>query len=163
MIRDAHENDFETIAEIYNHYVRATVVTFEESEIDQSEISIRINKVKSAGLWWLVSEENGQVIGYAYASKWHDRSAYRNTVEASVYLRHGSGGKGHGTMLYEELFNRLKAKGLHTVIGGIALPNPSSVKLHEKFAMSQVAHFKEVGYKFGQWIDVGYWQVRLNA
>ena len=163
MIRDADEKDFKAIAEIYNHYIRATVVTFEECEIDQSEVSIRINKIKSAGLWWLVSEENDQVVGYAYASKWNDRSAYRNTVEASVYLRDGCAGKGRGSMLYEELFNRLKDKGLHTVIGGIALPNPSSVKLHEKFGMNKVAHFKEVGYKLGQWIDVGYWQVQLNA
>ena len=163
MIRDAQEKDFKAIAEIYNYYIRHTVITFEENEIDQVEISTRINKVKSSGYWWLVLEENSQVVGYAYATKWQERSAYRNTAEVAVYLHHQSMGKGSGTALYKELFQRLKAKGLHIIIGGIALPNTSSEKLHEKFGMEKVAHFKEVGYKFGQWVDVGYWQVQINA
>jgi phosphinothricin acetyltransferase len=72
-------------------------------------------------------------------------------------------GKGFGTKLYDELFSRLRKKKLHVAIGGIALPNPSSIKLHEKFGMEKVAHYKEVGYKFGEWVDVGYWQVQLDA
>ncbi len=163
MIRDAQENDFSAISEIYNHYIRNTVVTFEESEIDRNEISIRVEKVKSAGLWWLVLEEGSKIIGYAYATKWHERAAYRNTVEVSVYLHHEYVGKGHVAKLYDELFSRLREKKLHVAIDGIALPNPSSTKLHEKFGMEKVAHYKEVGYKFGQWVDVGYWQVQLNA
>ena len=163
MIRDAEERDFAEIAEIYNHYIRNTLVTFEECVIDTREVSTRIGKVKSQGLWWLVAEEREQVSGYAYATNWHQRSAYRNTVELSVYLDPSCVGKGHGTTLYEELFSRLKAKGLHIAIGGIALPNPSSIKLHEKFGMEKVAHFREVGYKSGQWVDVGYWQVQIDA
>ena len=163
MIRDVEEKDFQVIVEIYNHYIRNTTISFEEVEIDSEEISVRINKVKSSDLSWLVFEENGQVIGFAYASQWHDRSAYRNTVEISVYLDFQATGQGFGSKLYEELFRRLNKKSIHVVIGGIALPNPESVKLHEKFGMKQVAHYKEVGYKFGQWIDVGYWQVLLNA
>ena len=163
MIREAQEKDFKAIAEIYNYYIRHTIITFEESEIDQVEVSNRINKVKSSDYWWLVLEKNQQILGYAYATKWQERSAYRNTAEVSVYLHHQSMTKGYGTALYEELFHRLKAKGLHTVIGGIALPNASSEKLHEKFGMEKVAHFTEVGYKFGQWIDVGYWQAKINA
>ena len=163
LIRDAQENDFSTISEIYNHYIRHTIITFEENEIDRNEISIRVEKVKSVGLWWLVLEEDRKVIGYAYATKWHERSAYRHTVEVSVYLHHECVGKGFGTKLYEELFSRLRERNLHVAIGGIALPNPSSTKLHEKFGMKKVAHYKEVGYKLGQWIDVGYWQVQLTA
>jgi L-amino acid N-acyltransferase YncA len=163
MIRDAQDNDFSAISDIYNHYIRHTVITFEESEIDQNEIAVRVEKVRSAGLWWLVLEDDRKIIGYAYAAKWHERSAYRNTVEISVYLHHECVGKGFGTKLYDELFSRLRKKKLHVAIGGIALPNPSSIKLHEKFGMEKVAHYKEVGYKFGEWVDVGYWQVQLDA
>jgi L-amino acid N-acyltransferase YncA len=163
MIRNAQEKDLKSLSEIYNYYIRNTVITFEEGELDQAEISNRINKVKSAGLWWLVAEENDRIAGYAYASKWNERSAYRNTVEVSVYLNKEMAGKGYGTKLYDELFRRLRDKSIHVVIGGIALPNPASIALHEKFGMKKVAHFEEVGFKFGQWIDVGYWQVQPNA
>ena len=163
MIRDVEERDFQAVVGIYNYYIRETIISFEENEIDAKEISERIDKVKSAGLWWLVFEESDQVIGYAYATKWNERSAYRNTVEVSVYLDHQATGQGFGDKLYRELFGRLNSKSIHVVIGGIALPNPESIKLHEKFGMRQVAHYKEVGCKFGQWIDVGYWQVELNA
>jgi len=163
VIRDAQERDFEAIAEIYNYYISNTVISFEESEINGEEISNRVKKVESAGLWWLVLEESERIVGYAYASKWHERAAYRNTVEVSVYLNHQLVKKGYGSKLYGELFRRLKDKSIHVAIGGIALPNPESVYLHEKFGMGQVAHYKEVGYKFGQWVDVGYWQVQLDA
>ena len=163
MIREAEEGDFAEIAEIYNHYIRNTLVTFEECDIDRYEISTRIAKVKAEGLWWLVAEERDRICGYAYATNWHQRSAYRHTVEVSVYLHSEYVGNGHGTTLYKELFSRLDAKGLHIAIGGIALPNPSSVRLHEKFGMEKVAHFREVGYKLGQWIDVGYWQVQIDG
>lgn len=163
MIRDVLEGDFKAISEIYNHYISHTVVTFEEREIDQAEISNRVGSVLSAGLWWLVTEEADRVVGYAYASKWKDRSAYLKTVEVSVYVHPDYQRKGYGASLYKALFSRLRDEGLHVAIGGIALPNPSSVKLHENFGMKKAARFREVGYKFGHWIDVGYWQVLLDA
>lgn len=161
MIRDAQASDCDAITHIYNHYIRHTIITFEEEEVTSSEISKRLNKVQSAGLPWLVVEENNEILGYAYASKWNERSAYRYTVEVSVYLHPQHTGKGLGEALYTMLFQRLKQQGIKVVIGGIAIPNPASVKLHEKFGMKQVAHFHAVGYKFDQWIDVGYWQVQL--
>lgn len=163
MIRDAQERDCEAIAGIYNYYVDNTVVSFEETGIDDSEVASRIAKVTSAGLCWLVLEEGGRVVGYASASNWHQRVAYRHTVEVSVYLDHRSTGRGHGSRLYAELFRRLESTSVHAVISLIALPNPGSVRLHEKFGMRQVGHLKEVGYKFGQWIDVGFWQLHLGA
>jgi phosphinothricin acetyltransferase len=162
VIRDIEERDFDTIVDIYNHYIRDTNISFEEIEIDTKEISTRIDRVRSAGLWWLVFVECDRVLGYAYATPWNDRSAYRYSVEVSVYLDHQATGQGIGNKLYGELFHRLRGKSIHAVIGGIALPNPGSIKLHEKFGMQQVAHYKQVGYKFGQWVDVGYWQVLLN-
>lgn len=158
MIRPATKTDADAIARIYNHYVLNTTITFEEKAVTVEDIVDRIAEVESNSLLWLVAEQDGQVVGYAYASKWKGRCAYRYSVESSVYVAQGHGGRGIGTKLYEALLPQLKDKGIHAVIGGIVLPNPSSIALHEKFGMTQVAHFKEVGYKFNQWLDVGYWE-----
>jgi L-amino acid N-acyltransferase YncA len=163
MIRTATESDAQAIADIYNYYIANTVVTFEELPVSQSDILERIQKVTGSSLPWLVAEDGGTVIGYAYAGKWNVRSAYRHTVESTVYLSHSSVSKGWGTKLYTALFDTLRQKSIHTVIGGITLPNPASIALHEKFGMKKVAHFSEVGYKFGKWLDVGYWQTELKA
>ena len=158
MIRLAAITDAASIASIYNHYVLNTVVTFEEEAVSATEMAERLAETATAGLPWLVIEQTGSVVGYAYASKWKGRCAYRFTVEATVYLAPDAGGQGHGTKLYEALFAELKKKSVHVVIGGIALPNQASIALHEKFGLQKVAHFKEVGFKFKKWVDVGYWQ-----
>ena len=163
MIRPATESDPPVIADIYNHYIQNTVATFEEQTVSQDDIAGRIAKVKGLDLPWLVAEDHGAVIGYAYATAWSNRSAYKHTVETSVYLSHTAVSKGWGTQLYTTLFDLLRCKPIHAVIGGVTLPNPASIALHEKFGMKQVAHFKEVGYKFGQWLDVGYWQTELKS
>ncbi len=123
----------------------------------------RISEIQEAGLPWLVAIDASRVIGYARASKWKGRSAYRFSIESTVYLAPGYSGNGIGSLLYEALIRELKESGFHVMIGGIALPNPASVALHEKFGMKQVAHFNEVGFKFDKWIDVGYWQVTLTS
>ena len=161
MIRPAREGDAEAIARIYNHYVLNTVITFEEEAVSIAEMAARIAEIGSFGFPWLVAEREGKVVGYAYATRWHGRSAYRYSVESTVYLAHDAVGQGLGTRLYEALLSRLEELGLRVVIGGIALPNRESVALHEKLGMRQVAHFREVGFKLGRWIDVGYWQALL--
>ena len=158
MIRDALPDDAAAIAAIYNHYIEHTVVTFEEATIPPAEVQRRIDARQAMGLPWLVAAPDDEVAGYAYASRWKERSAYRNSVEVTVYLHKDAGGRGLGTRLYRALFERLRERGAHAAIGGIVLPNPASVALHEKMGMEKVAHFKEVGYKFGRWLDVGYWQ-----
>jgi L-amino acid N-acyltransferase YncA len=158
MIRPAREGDAEAIARIYNHYVLNTVITFEEEAVSTADMAGRIADVGALGLPWLVAQREGQVVGYAYATRWRRRPAYRYSVESTVYLAHDAIGQGLGTRLYEALLSRLEEQGLHVVIGGIALPNRESVALHEKLGMRQVAHFREVGFKLGRWIDVGYWQ-----
>lgn len=162
MIRPVTPADLPALAAIYNHYILNTIISFEEQPVSAEELGSRVAKVHSAGLPWLVAEDNGELLGYAYAGPWHARSAYRHTVEISVYLADLHCGKGWGTELYEALFVILRKLPVHTVIGGIALPNAASIALHEKFGMQQAAHYRETGYKFGQWIDVGYWQVMLD-
>jgi len=163
MIREAGERDFLAIAQIYNHYINTSVITFEEAEIDVAEVRSRVNNAVSSDLPWLVTDIDNEVAGYAYATRWRERSAYRNSVEVTIYLDPLSAGKGYGTALYERLLELLKKKGLHVAIGCIALPNEASVRLHEKLGFIKVGHLEEVGYKFGQWVDVGYWQLKLHA
>ena len=163
MIRNAELDDAKFIAEIYNYYIQNTIVTFEEELVTASSVSERIGELKALNLPWLVAEDKGEVVGYAYASKWGGRCAYRHSVEATVYLNHNLQSKGWGTKLYSALFETLKERSVHVVIGGISLPNDASVALHEKFGMEKVAHFKEVGFKFGEWVDVGYWQFMLDS
>ena len=155
-IRTATLNDAAAIAAIYNHFVRDTIVTFEEVEIDAAEMGRRMDSVWAASLPWLVAEDAGTVVGYTYATKWKERVGYRFSVEITVYLAPNAVGKGLGLRLYTELFALLEARGVHAVIGGIALPNDASVALHAKMGMKEVAHFEQTGFKFGRWIDVVY-------
>jgi phosphinothricin acetyltransferase len=157
-IRAATSDDAAAIADIYNHYVMQTVVTFEEEPVVAAEIARRIDDVQSASLLWLVAEEKERIVGYAYAAQWRARTGYRFSAEVTIYLAPEHTGRGIGSRLYGELFHLLQARGLHAVMGGITLPNDASVALHEKFGLRKVAHFKEVGFKFGHWLDVGYWQ-----
>lgn len=158
MIRPATNGDCEAIARIYNHYILNTVVTFEEQPITASDIAERLKLVAAASLPWLVSERAGEIVGYAYAGKWNTRSAYRYSVECTVYLDPAATGRGLGSELYDALFPILRRNEKHVVIAGISLPNDASVALHEKFGLKKVAHFAEVGFKFDRWVDVGYWQ-----
>lgn len=164
-IRPANQADAPAIAAIYNHYIANTVVTFEEVQVAPVEMAARIQGVLSASLPWLVGEQvsgdQASVVGYAYATPWKSRSAYRYSVESSVYLAPGLAGRGHGTALYTALLETLKRCSVHSVMGGIALPNAASVALHERLGFRKIAHLQEVGYKSGQWLDVGYWQLLL--
>lgn len=160
MIREARANDVEAICRIYNHYITHTTITFEEQTVSSTEMAARIAEY-TATLPWLVLEEEGDVLGYAYAGPWKGRSAYRHTVESSVYLDPAAVGRGLGAQLYEKLFAHLRHASIHAVIAGITLPNQASVALHEKLGFIKVGHFREVGWKFERWLDVGYWELML--
>lgn len=162
MIRAATLDDASSICDIYNPYITDTVVTFEEEVITAADIGQRITKSYTENLPWFVAEDElGNVVGYAYASKWRDRYSFRFSVEITAYLPMEHTSKGLGTKLYQALFDELKRRKIHVAIGAITLPNEASVALHEKFAMEKVAHFKEVGLKFNRWLDVGFWQKTL--
>ncbi len=158
VVRPATASDADAIAVIYNHYIRETVVTFEEDEVSPTEMTRRVQAVGAIPLPWLVAELDSRVTGYAYATKWKERTAYRFSAEVTVYLAPQDTGRGIGSRLYGEMFRILRECRTHAVIGGITLPNDASVALHEKFGLTKVAHFAEVGFKFGRWLDVGYWQ-----
>ena len=157
-IRPVQISDAETIARIYNYYIVNTVITFEEEEVSSDEISNRIREIVEADLPWLVIEHKGSLTGYAYASKWKSRCSYRFSVELGIYLDHFATGKGMGSALYKALLEKVESLGHHVAIGGVALPNPASETLHVKVGMKQVAKFEAVGFKFGKWIDVAYYQ-----
>lgn len=162
IIRIADQTDAPFVAEIYNHYIETSHATFEVEPVDADEMLRRINDGRAAGYPFFVAEEDGEIVGYAYGRRFRPRAAYRRSIEISVYLRNGHEGKNIGTQLYEQLFSEINKGDFHAIIAGISLPNEASIRLHEKFGMTKVAHFREVGFKFGRWIDVGYWELLLD-
>jgi phosphinothricin acetyltransferase len=158
-IRAASTSDGEQIAGIYNYYIENTVITFEECAVSAQEMSGRIADVQAKGLPWLVAEVDGSVVGYCYATPWKVRSAYRHSVESTIYLKNGLGGRGIGRTLYSALLSALQKRDAHAVMGGAALPNAASVALHESLGFKHVATFHQVGFKHDRWVDVAYWQL----
>ena len=160
MIRPVHPDDARSIVDIYNHYILNSPATFEEDPLTPDDMRSRIVETTETYPWF-VCEEDGALLGYCHARKWRERAAYRHSAEATVYLHPSAIGKGRGSALFGALLADLRERQFHCVIGGVAIPNPASIALLEKFGFRQVARFREVGHKFGQWIDVGYWQLLL--
>ncbi|HVF53707.1 MAG TPA: GNAT family N-acetyltransferase [Actinomycetota bacterium] len=158
VVRVARPDDAEAILAIYGPIVSDTVISFEEEVPTEGEIRARIE----ASHVWLVAEVAGQVAGYAYASRFHPRAAYRWSVEVSIYLADGHRGVGLGRTLLAELLERLTERGFVNAFAGTTLPNPASVKLFESFGFTKIAHQKGVGFKLGAWHDVGWWQIQLR-
>lgn len=157
IVRKALPTDAARIAAIYNYYIRNTVVTFEENEVSESTMAARIHSI-SGNYPYLVVLKDNELIGFAYATAWKERSAYRYSVETTIYLGHKQTGGGAGSILYAALLDALKKTSAHSIVGGIALPNEASIRLHEKFGFKKIAQFEQIGCKFEQWIDVGYWE-----
>ena len=160
-IRPAVPADAEALSRIYNHYVSHTHVTFEEEPVTPGEMARRMEGVVDAGFHWVVAECIGKLVGYAYACPWRPRKSYRFSAEGTVYIDPAFTGRGIGSQLYRTLLPALRTRGLRVVVGVIALPNDASVCLHERFGFKKVAHLEEIGFKFGRWIDVGYWELKL--
>lgn len=161
VVRSASTADALAVADIYNYYVRNTVITFEEEPVSESDMAVRMAEVQGMSLPWLVAEIGGAVVGYAYANRWKGRSAYRFAAETTIYLENGYEGRGIGATLYRALIPILRSQGIHVAIGGAALPNEASVALHEKLGFERVATFRQVGFKHERWVDVAYWQLLL--
>ena len=156
-IRLATGEDAVAIAGIYAHYVTATPVSFETDPPDEAEMRTRI--ADGGELYpWLVVEIDHQVAGYASATRFRPRPAYRFTVETSVYLAARRHGLGFGRRLYERLVALVEAQGFAQAIAAITLPNEASVRLHEALGFTPAGTYRHVGWKCGAWHDVGLWQ-----
>ena len=158
MIREATPADAAAVAAIYAPLVTDTIISFEEEPPSAAEMAERI----AASHVWLVAEDDGEVVGYAYAAQFHPRAAYRWSTEASIYLAPDARGRGIGKQLVAELLERLKAMGFVNVFGGTSLPNPASERLLESFGFKKVAHWEHVGFKFDGWHDVSWRQLTLQ-
>ena len=163
VIRAAVPEDAASIAAIYAPHVLVGTVSFETEAPDARQMRARM--AASDGLYpWLVATvgPEGGVLAYAYAAPFHKREAYRFACETTVYVADAAQRQGAGRLLYEALIDTLRAQGFTQAIGAIALPNDSSIKLHEAVGFRRAGVYREVGYKNGQWIDVGHWQCELN-
>lgn len=160
MIRTAKLDDAQSLVDIYNEYIKDTTITFELNTITADEMANRMAKIIPTNMY-IVYEEAGEILGYAYASSWRSRVAYKNSLETTVYLCDKAKGRGIGTQLYEALLSIMKDNNIHVAIGCITVPNPASIRLHEKLGFEKVGIFHEVGYKFDRWLDVGFWQKKL--
>jgi L-amino acid N-acyltransferase YncA len=161
LIRLAVAEDAAALAAIYRPYVEDSRISFEDVAPDAAEMARRITG-DPAGLHpWFVAEEDGHLLGYAASSPFRTRRAYRWTVETGIYLARDAHGRGIGQALLLALLELLERQGYVAAIGAIALPNPASVALHEKFGFTYAGIYRGVGHKFGEWMDVGLWQKEL--
>jgi phosphinothricin acetyltransferase len=155
------ERDAAACAAIYAPSVESTPISFELTPPDAAEFAHRIEKYSSTHQF-LVAEDGGEVVGYAYACGWNERPAYDWVVEVSVYVAPDRKGEGIGGALYAELLDHLRAQGFHVAVAGITLPNPASIALHERLGFESIGALREIGWKIGGWHDVGYWQLLLQ-
>lgn len=161
-IRDADPSrDAAACAAIYAPHVEGSPVSFEEEAPDAAEMAARIERY-GASHAWLVAEREGEVLGYAYATAFNERPAYRWSTSVSVYVADSARGEGVGHSLYEALFDRLRERGFRMACAGITLPNEASEGLHESLGFELVGVNREIGWKQGAWRDVGWYQRELS-
>lgn len=159
-IRHATDTDGASCAAIYAPYVTDTVITFEDVPPGGPEMAERIAAANRSHAW-LVAEDGGEVVGYAYGGTWKARAAYRYACEVSVYLTVGRRRTGAGRALYTALFEVLAERGYVVAVAGMTLPNDASVGLHEAMGFEHVGTHRAVGWKHGAWHDVAWAQRRL--
>lgn len=161
-IRPTIEADLPAIRDILNREILEGAAHF--GETPETTDSVR-QQWQGPGdrAKWVSAVVEGHVVGFARGNPWKPREGYRFSSEVSVYVKPGHHGRGIGKALYTRLFAELEAAGYRRLIGGIALPNEASVRLHESMGMRKVAHFEKTGFKMGRWIDVAYWQIDVGA
>lgn len=162
-IRDAEEADIEGILAIYNDAVANTLAIWNETEADAANRLAWFAARRRQGYPVLVAEEDGEVLGYASYGDWRAFEGYRHTVEHSVYVRGGSRGAGVGTALLQTLIERARAQGKHVMVAGIEAGNAPSIRLHEKLGFERTGVLREVGVKFGKWLDLAFLTLILDA
>jgi L-amino acid N-acyltransferase YncA len=165
VIRPAAAGDLDEVADVYAHYVRATVVTFDEIPPAADVWRGRLDDLAGRGLPFLVADADGELAGFAYASPWKPRPAYRFTVEDTIYLAPRWTGKGLGRLLLGDLLERCARAGMRQAVAVIADPggNAASVALHRAFGFASAGRLTAVGYKHGRWVDTELMQRELGA
>ena len=161
-VRVATDLDLAAVAAIYEREVRTGVATFDEEPPSPDAWLAKLRSI-DPGDHFLVAEIDGSVVGYAYSTAYRTRTAYRHTRETTVYVAPDATGQGVGRALYDDLLAQLRADGMRTALAAIALPNPGSIALHEAVGYHQLGVMREVGFKLGRWIDVGWWQLLLQS
>jgi phosphinothricin acetyltransferase len=160
-IRLATLGDAAAVAAIYAPYCDGSAVSFEQTAPTPAHMADRIATV-AARRPWIVLEDNGAVVGYAYAAPHNDRWAYRWSVNTAIYIRGTHHRRGAGRALYAALFDLLRHLGYYRAVAGITLPNPASVGLHESVGFELVGVYRDIGYKLGAWRDVAWYQAAIQ-
>ena len=160
MVRHATSDDAAACAAIYLPHVRDGVASLEDDPPGADEMARRIDQV-SATHPWLVAERDGEVVGYAYATRHHARSAYRWSADVAVYVAPEHQRQGVARTLYRALLDLLREQGIRMACAGVTLPNEASVGLHEGLGFVPVGVYRDIGWKCGAWRDVGWWQLQL--
>lgn len=161
-IRPAHEDDLAPVKAIYDHQVHTGISTF---DVEPPALTYWRSRLESLdiGDHFLVADQGGVAVGYAYSSPYRPRPGYRHTRETSVYLADGAERHGLGRQLYDALLELLRADGVRTALAVVALPNPASQALHRACGFTSLGVMHEVGFKFGRWIDTEWWELSLSA
>ena len=153
MIRYVEEKDYKEITDIYNYYIKNTTITFEEDELSYENMRKRIDSIKKK-FPYIVYEEDGSILGYAYLNYFSERSAYRFSLDLSIYLKNGELTKGIGSALYNEIENIAIKKGIKKIISCITLSNDRSISFHKKMGFSECGRMNNVGYKHNAWQSI---------
>lgn len=162
ILRAVADADFPPIAELTNFYIATSPIHFGIDPVTPAELR---------DAWWpkrdrypflVASDADGGFLGYAKAGVWRDRMAYKWTAEVGIYVERHNQRRGVGRALYARLIELCRDRGFHSLVGGITLPNEPSVRLHEALGFRKAGHFERAGWKFGQWHDVGFWQLMLR-
>ena len=162
-VRPATAGDLPAVNDIYNQYVAEAHYTFDVEPMSADARGEWFQHYAGSGRYRvMVAVSEGVVIGFASSSRFRAKAAYETSVETSIYLAAESVGRGVGSRLYQALFEALEGEDVHRAYAGIALPNPASIGLHERFGFKRVAHFTEQGRKFGRYWDVAWYEKSLG-
>jgi L-amino acid N-acyltransferase YncA len=161
-IRPARADDFEAIAAITNHYITTSSIHFAYEPVAVAALRSMWERYRDRHPW-LVTEDNGELLGYAKSGVWRERAAYNWTCEVGLYIADHARGRGMGRALYNELLDECARRGFRSAVAGITLPNAASIALHEKLGFQRVGTFEDAGWKNNAWHAVEFWQKRLQT